>query len=156
MSNETQDQIPDKQANQTSGINPVMVAFLVIPLLGIIIALLMVANNIQNQQNADANTIFNNDNPTTLLNSQAPEFELNDLNGQPVALSDYRGKILFLNFWQTTCPPCIEEMPDFLDFMADQDEDVTWLTVNFGETDSIVREFFASYDFNIFILIVFY
>ncbi len=147
MPDETQQTKPEPEATNDDAINPILVVFLVLPLLGIIAALLMVATDIRNQQNPDSNAIFNNSNPAALINSQAPEFVLNDLNGQPVALSDYRGKILFLNFWQTTCPPCIEEMPDFLDFMADQPDDVTWLTVNFEETDQMVREFFAEYDF---------
>lgn len=147
MPDETQQTKPEPEATNDDAINPILVVFLVLPLLGIIAALLMVATDIRSQQNPDSNAIFNNSNPAALINSQAPEFVLNDLNGQPVALSDYRGKILFLNFWQTTCPPCIEEMPDFLDFMADQPDDVTWLTVNFEETDQMVREFFAEYDF---------
>ncbi len=147
MPDEIQQPNPDTQPTDDGAINPILVVFLVLPLLGIIAALLMVANDIRSQQNPDTNAVFTNTNPAALINSQAPEFELTDLNGQPVALSDYRGRILFLNFWQTTCPPCIEEMPDFLDFMADQPDDVTWLTVNFDETDQMVREFFAEYDF---------
>ena len=127
--------------------NPVLVVFLILPMLGIIAALLMVANDIRSQQSPSGQDVFSLDSPSALMNSAAPDFTLNDLNGQPVSLSDYQGKILFLNFWQTTCPPCIEEMPDFLDFMADQPDDVTWLTVNFDESDQMVREFFAEFDF---------
>lgn len=128
--------------------NPILLIFLVIPLLGLIAALGMIVVDMQNQRaETSPQDVFTNTNPAALINSVAPEFELNDLNGQPVAISDYQGKILFLNFWQTTCPPCIEEMPDFLEFMEDQPDDVTWLTVNFEETDQMVREFFAEYDF---------
>jgi peroxiredoxin len=42
----------------------------------------------------------------------APDFELKDLEGKQVKLSDYRGKLVFLNFWATWCPYCVEEMPD--------------------------------------------
>ena len=45
----------------------------------------------------------------------APEFELKDLAGKNVRLSDYRGKVVLLNFWATWCPPCKEEMPWFVD-----------------------------------------
>lgn len=127
--------------------NPVLVVFLILPLLGIIVALLMVANDLREQRNATAGGIFSAANPTALINSRAPDFTLPDLNGQEVSLTDYRGKILFLNFWQTTCAPCIEEMPDFLDFMFDQPDDVTWLTINFDENNQRVREFFATYNF---------
>lgn len=41
----------------------------------------------------------------------APDFELPDLSEQEVRLSDYRGKVVFLNFWATWCKPCKEEMP---------------------------------------------
>ena len=41
----------------------------------------------------------------------APDFALTDLNENPIRLSDYRGKVVFLNFWATWCAPCREEMP---------------------------------------------
>ena len=45
----------------------------------------------------------------------APDFTLTDLSGKTVRLSDYRGKVLFLNFWATWCPPCRAEIPDFVE-----------------------------------------
>lgn len=45
----------------------------------------------------------------------APDFELVDLEGKTVKLSDYRGKAVLLNFWATWCPPCKIEMPWFVD-----------------------------------------
>ena len=41
----------------------------------------------------------------------AADFTLRDLNGKLHKLSDYRGKVVFLNFWATWCPPCREEIP---------------------------------------------
>lgn len=41
----------------------------------------------------------------------APDFELPDLNDKAVRLTDFRGKVIFLNFWETWCKPCREEMP---------------------------------------------
>jgi cytochrome c biogenesis protein CcmG, thiol:disulfide interchange protein DsbE len=41
----------------------------------------------------------------------APDFSLPDLQGKNQRLSDYRGKVVFLNFWATWCKPCKEEMP---------------------------------------------
>ena len=41
----------------------------------------------------------------------APDFSLYDLNDKPYRLSDFRGKVVFLNFWATWCKPCREEMP---------------------------------------------
>jgi peroxiredoxin len=41
----------------------------------------------------------------------APDFKLPDLNEKDMRLSDFRGKVVFLNFWATWCKPCREEMP---------------------------------------------
>lgn len=143
------DDTASPEAESIGSPNPVLIIFLVLPLLGIIVALLMFANDIRDEKNpvSPEDNIFAINSPSTLMNNVAPDFTLNDLSGQLVSPSDYRGKILFLNFWQTTCPPCIEEMPDFIAFMEDQPDDVTWLTVNFDEDDQRVREFFAEYDF---------
>jgi len=57
-------------------------------------------------------------NQTALTQSsypQAPDFTLTDLSGKSISLADYRGKVLFLNFWATWCPPCRAEIPDFVE-----------------------------------------
>lgn len=41
----------------------------------------------------------------------APDFDLPDLDDNQIRLSDFRGKVVFLNFWATWCKPCREEMP---------------------------------------------
>ncbi len=58
----------------------------------------------------------------TMLNScnssanpyKAPDFTLLDLEGNVVKLSDYRGKVVLVNFFATYCPPCRYEIPDFI------------------------------------------
>ncbi len=44
-------------------------------------------------------------------NSEIIDFELPDMQGKMRKLSDFRGKVVFLNFWATWCKPCEEEMP---------------------------------------------
>lgn len=45
------------------------------------------------------------------VGKEAPNFSLPDLSDKSVQLTDYRGKVVFLNFWATWCKPCQEEMP---------------------------------------------
>ena len=45
------------------------------------------------------------------IGKKAPSFSLHDYSGNPVSLDDFSGKVIFLNFWATWCPPCLVEMP---------------------------------------------
>jgi peroxiredoxin len=46
-----------------------------------------------------------------VVGKPAPDFTLTDLDDKPYRLSDFRGKVVFLNFWATWCAPCRDEMP---------------------------------------------
>lgn len=56
------------------------------------------------------------------LPEQAPAFRLPSVDGQTVALSDYRGRTVVLNFWATWCGPCRIEGPSFASFAQDHPE----------------------------------
>ncbi len=61
----------------------------------------------------------------------APDFQLEDTEGNQVSLSGLRGKVVLINLWATWCPPCIEEMPSMEKlYEAMAGEDFVLLAVN--------------------------
>ena len=48
------------------------------------------------------------------VGSQAPDFTLNDINDKTTGLSEFRGKVVILDFFADWCPPCRQEVPDFI------------------------------------------
>ena len=75
------------------------------------------------------------------VGSEAPDFELRILDGDPLKLTDLRGRVVLLNFWATWCGPCRVEMPD-LQARADRWADrLTVVGVNFDESEAEVRSF---------------
>ena len=67
---------------------------------------------------------------------RAPNFTLPNLNGQPVSLSDFRGKVVILNFWSKSCPPCLAEMPTLaqLGESLKKRDDIVLLTITTDES----------------------
>jgi thiol-disulfide isomerase/thioredoxin len=79
-------------------------------------------------------------------NDQPVRFSLEALGGGKTSLDDYKNKVVFLNFWATWCPPCIEEMPSMVrlhERMKDDDRFVM-LAVSADEGWDPVKKFFAN------------
>ncbi len=73
---------------------------------------------------------------------KAEDFTLRTLEGKSVSLKDYRGKVIFLNFWATWCGPCRMEMPSMEKLWQDfKEEDFLILAVNIQEESKLVSSF---------------
>jgi peroxiredoxin len=79
----------------------------------------------------------------------APEFSLTDLSGRPLRLSDYRGKVVILDFWATWCEPCKEEIPHFVDLQNKYGaQGMQVLGISMDDSEPPVREFQQQYKMN--------
>jgi len=72
--------------------------------------------------------------------SIAPDFEFITMDGKKGKLSDYKGKVILLNFWASWCGPCVNEMPD-IQKIADNYPSVVILAVNRGDKTADAKKF---------------
>jgi thiol-disulfide isomerase/thioredoxin len=76
------------------------------------------------------------------------EIKLTDLKDQPVDLTKYKGKTIFVNFWATWCKPCVEEMPSIQNVMgALEKENIEFLFAS-DETTEVIERFNKQYNFS--------
>lgn len=82
---------------------------------------------------------------TVDIGQSVPDFELIDSNGTKQRLSQWRGKLLVVNYWASWCPPCIEEMP-LLDRYAKAHADGNVVVIGIAEDDpEVVAAFLADH-----------
>ncbi len=82
------------------------------------------------------------------IGSAAPDFTVQD-SDHSVTLSQYRGKVVVLNFWATWCPPCIEETPSLVRMQGlMKDKGVVVLAVSIDADDGAYHKFLKDYSVN--------
>lgn len=74
----------------------------------------------------------------------APDFAFTTLDGQSHSLSEYRGKIVLLNFWASWCVPCVAEFPQFIKLANAFPEDVVVLALSVDTDRAAMERFLAS------------
>jgi cytochrome c biogenesis protein CcmG, thiol:disulfide interchange protein DsbE len=79
-----------------------------------------------------------------LSGQKAPDFTLEDLDGKPVTLSSYKGKVVILSFWAVWCPPCKEELQSFNKlYNMYKNRGLVILAVSSDRSLTTVKEFIA-------------
>jgi peroxiredoxin len=77
---------------------------------------------------------------------KAPNFELRDINGNRLALGDFKGKVVFLDFWATWCPPCILSLPEVEKLVDDyKSKQVEIISLSLDTNEEIVRKFMQAH-----------
>ena len=81
--------------------------------------------------------------------SAAPDFSLPQLNGQPLQLSSYQGRVVLLDFWATWCTPCREEIPQLVELQNKyRDQGMQIIGVSMDDSPGPVREFYQRFQIN--------
>jgi len=76
------------------------------------------------------------------INQQAPDFTLTSIYGTSVTLSNYRGRVILLDFWATWCGPCREEIPELSQLYSTyKDQGLEIISIDLQEKPSDVRAF---------------
>jgi len=84
----------------------------------------------------------------------APDFQLQNLDGQTISLGNLRGKPVLINFWATWCGPCRGEMPYIQEIYEEwTNKGLVVLTINMGESSSKAEEFRQSYNLSFTVLL---
>jgi len=73
---------------------------------------------------------------------QAPDFNLETIDGKNISLSDYKNTAIILNFWATWCPPCRAEIPDMIELQKEYgDKNFTFIGIAVGDQLDRVKRF---------------
>lgn len=157
------DQPPVLPASASGGARPSigLLVLLGFPVMGIVLALLValsnppatgpaVANPTLPAGSVTASGAVSTIRPPGILNQPAPPLALTDLDGEPVTLDDFAGRVVFINFWATWCIPCVRELPTLQAFAAEQAalaNGAVVLGINNSEDAAQIRTYLTDNDF---------
>jgi len=94
---------------------------------------------------------------SAVLNAVAPDFTLQDISGRNISLSDYKGKVVLLEFWATWCPPCNASVPALVELTRKYEQkDFIVIGVSIdsdSDASEKVRKFSSSHNINFPVLL---
>ena len=117
----------------------------------VLITLTLASCNLQPRK--DSSNSIKSDNTAAVGITQgkmAPDFKLKNIDGIEVKLSDYKGKIVILNFFGVWCSWCIKEMPGFVKIYDEyKGKNVELLVVDVGDTKDVLTDYLKKNNFMI-------
>jgi len=92
--------------------------------------------------------------PTAAVGNVAPDFQLQNLDGQSITLSGLKGNPVLINFWATWCQPCVSEMPHLQEINNEwSDKGLVVLAINWGESAAQVEQFLQAHNLSLPVLL---
>jgi len=92
--------------------------------------------------------------PIATVGEAAPNFELQNLDGQSISLSSLKGKPVLVNFWAIWCSPCVSEMPYIQEIHEDwSDSGLMVLAINIGDSPPAVEQFLQEHNLSLPVLL---
>ncbi len=82
----------------------------------------------------------------SIIHAQAPDFTLTDIDGNTFSLSDFRCKVVILEFFGTFCWRCVIEIPHLIDVRNEFGENLVMISLSWTDTDGDLRDFRAEHD----------
>lgn len=123
------------QSSPKSKISPALVLMLLLPSLGLLVAVAMLLAENTSSAPAAPDSEISSRSSAPLLGQVAEDFTVRTLDNDTLRLSDFSGRVVFLNFWATWCPPCVRELPALQEFARQQgDQGAVVLASNNYET----------------------
>lgn len=115
-----------------------------------VIALLVISFISAQFISSEAHSISDKSSKTVVSDKKAADFKLKTLDGKEVKLSDYRGKIVIIDFWATWCPPCRKGIPDLISLQEEFKKDLVVIGISLDQQNTIkdLKPFIENYKIN--------
>lgn len=115
-----------------------------------VIALLVISFISAQFISSEAHSISDKSSNTVVSDKKAADFKLKTLDGKEVKLSDYRGKIVIIDFWATWCPPCRKGIPDLISLQEEFKKDLVVIGISLDQQNTIkdLKPFIENYKIN--------
>lgn len=78
----------------------------------------------------------------------APEFKLSTLDGKPLSVADYKGKVILLVFWATWCGPCRAEIPDLVELQNKYKDQLQIIGLLVDDDEDDIKKFVGEFHIN--------
>ncbi|SES72943.1 TlpA family protein disulfide reductase [Anaerobranca gottschalkii] len=128
-------------------------SIIIVSLLIVITSVFIAADLLKSRDKLD-NTLEDENSIVAIdIGQTAPDFTLVDLEGKSHNLSDFRGKVVMLNFWSLACPACLREMPDKDQlYLQYKDKGFEMITINLDRDIELVKNYLSNFEYSFKVL----